>query len=224
MTTPVKVPVRNIPTDAGGNIRPNERVMIRHVPPSAVFYVDTQSEPIYTMVVKTDETGAWTADLPPNVTGTMYEVVESGSDRLTIAVPDPSVTPVPAQGYWWIADLLTVEPSNYPGVIDVTSLATVTALDAETTRAENAESALNTHIEQVAASIPGGAITGAPLFVYNQVSASSSWSIAHNLGFHPAVVVTDSAGNQVYGTVSYPDLNTCVVTFGAPFSGRADLI
>lgn len=66
---------------------------------------------------------------------------------------------------------------------------------------------------------PGGAV-----FTFEQMVSSDTWTIPHGLGFNPAITITDTAGTAVYGSVTYPDLNTAVVTFSVPFSGRADLV
>ena len=61
-------------------------------------------------------------------------------------------------------------------------------------------------------------------FTYNQVSASSVWTINHNLGFRPNITVFDSAGTKVYGDESHTDANNVVLTFSASFSGTAYLV
>jgi hypothetical protein len=56
-----------------------------------------------------------------------------------------------------------------------------------------------------------------------QGAASQVWSINHNLGKYPSVAVTDSAGNQGFGSVRYIDANSLTVSFAAPFAGVAYL-
>lgn len=60
-------------------------------------------------------------------------------------------------------------------------------------------------------------------FVHDQIAASATWVVAHNLNCNPAVSVVDSAGDIVYGNVRYDSLNQITVTFSAPFSGKAYL-
>lgn len=43
--------------------------------------------------------------------------------------------------------------------------------------------------------------------------------VTHNMAKYPAVSVTDTAGDEVVGTVSYIDTNSLIVTFNNPFSG-----
>jgi hypothetical protein len=60
-------------------------------------------------------------------------------------------------------------------------------------------------------------------FTYTQASPSANWSIQHDLGYNPHVVVVDSAGTQVEGSVTWIDLNSLTVQFSAAFSGVAYL-
>jgi hypothetical protein len=57
-------------------------------------------------------------------------------------------------------------------------------------------------------------------FVFTQVSASNTWSVAHNLGKYPAVNVVDSGGTELVPDVLYVDSNHVTVTFAAPTSGK----
>jgi hypothetical protein len=60
-------------------------------------------------------------------------------------------------------------------------------------------------------------------YTHTQSTASSTWTIAHNLGFSPAVSVVDSGGNHVIGDVNYVSVNVLTVSFSAPFGGLAYL-
>lgn len=64
---------------------------------------------------------------------------------------------------------------------------------------------------------------GLPINVFEFIQAQplTVWTIVHNLGRHPHVTIIDSTPQQVYARVSYPDLNTAIVTFSAPESGIA---
>jgi hypothetical protein len=71
--------------------------------------------------------------------------------------------------------------------------------------------------------VPGPAGSGAAYTHYQNVAADV-WMIPHYLGFNPAgVSVIDSAGTNIEGEVSYPDLDTVVLTFSAAFGGIAYL-
>ena len=60
-------------------------------------------------------------------------------------------------------------------------------------------------------------------FTYEQGVASDTWTIEHNLGRKPTVVVVDSADNVFYPAVQYIDLNTLVVTMNGATTGKAYL-
>jgi hypothetical protein len=60
-------------------------------------------------------------------------------------------------------------------------------------------------------------------YMHNQVVASSSWEITHNLGKHPSVSIVDSGGNWVIGDIAYTNENTLTINFTAAFSGKAYL-
>lgn len=58
-------------------------------------------------------------------------------------------------------------------------------------------------------------------YVHNQIVASATWTITHNLGKYANVTIVDSAQTEVYGDKEYQDMNTVVMTFTAAFSGKA---
>ena len=60
-------------------------------------------------------------------------------------------------------------------------------------------------------------------FTNNQVSASNTWVINHNLNKFPSVVVIDSAGSQAIGAVTHNSKNQLTLSFSASFSGVAHL-
>lgn len=60
-------------------------------------------------------------------------------------------------------------------------------------------------------------------YVFYQLSASALWHIVHSLGKFPDVVVIDSGGNNVIGTIDYIDMNTLDIVFSAPFGGTCYL-
>lgn len=60
-------------------------------------------------------------------------------------------------------------------------------------------------------------------YVFTQGVPSSTWTIEHNLGKYPSVLVEDSANDEVEGDIKYTDANNLVITFSAAFSGIAYL-
>lgn len=70
---------------------------------------------------------------------------------------------------------------------------------------------------------PAGPAGGDIFYTYTQGSASSVWTITHNLGKMPSVTVVDSSGNEVEGDIKYNSSNQVTVTFSAGFAGKAYL-
>lgn len=64
-------------------------------------------------------------------------------------------------------------------------------------------------------------IDGDKTYVHYQNVQSGTWEIQHNLNKYPSVTVVDSANNVVIGDIYYVDINNAIVTFTAPFSGKA---
>ena len=58
-------------------------------------------------------------------------------------------------------------------------------------------------------------------YSHNQMIASDTWNVNHNLSKYPAVSVVDSGENIVAGDVQYIDLNNVTITFTSSFSGKA---
>lgn len=62
-----------------------------------------------------------------------------------------------------------------------------------------------------------------PPFV--QAAPADPWTIHHNLGRYPDVLVVSTNGDKIEpGNVNYPDLGTVIITFGVPTAGTAELI
>lgn len=60
-------------------------------------------------------------------------------------------------------------------------------------------------------------------FTYNQIAPSTTWTIAHNLGYRPNATALDTGGTNIFGVFSYPDTNTLVISFTTATSGVAYL-
>jgi|TARA_B100000900_G_scaffold225440_1_gene191347 hypothetical protein len=58
---------------------------------------------------------------------------------------------------------------------------------------------------------------------HTQGSASSTWTVTHNLNKFPSVTIVDSNEEQIFGVVDYQSANTIVLTFSAAISGKAYL-
>ncbi|WP_146215934.1 hypothetical protein [Aquitalea magnusonii] len=70
---------------------------------------------------------------------------------------------------------------------------------------------------------PGVSGTAASTVRFIQDGLLSEWVISHDFAFKPGVRVIDSAGDEVFGEVTYPEPGVVVVSFAAPFSGEAYL-
>lgn len=60
-------------------------------------------------------------------------------------------------------------------------------------------------------------------YTHMQNAVSSTWSITHNLGFHPNVSTTDAANFNIEGDITYIDTNSLVINFGIATTGYAYL-
>jgi hypothetical protein len=60
-------------------------------------------------------------------------------------------------------------------------------------------------------------------YIHYQGIPSETWTIAHVLGFFPAVTVIDTSGAECIGETAYLDDDTIVLTFSAAFGGTAYL-
>lgn len=63
--------------------------------------------------------------------------------------------------------------------------------------------------------------TGDKNFVYTQAVASAVWEVQHDLDKYPSVSVVSDDNVQVFGEVTYIDLNNLTITFNGAFSGKA---
>lgn len=81
----------------------------------------------------------------------------------------------------------------------------------------------DTELRQQIDDVAGGGGGGGGSFTFTQTNPSSVWTIDHNLGFIPNVIVVDASGELVFSEVRHPSVNRTVVTHGMPFAGTAYL-
>ena len=67
-------------------------------------------------------------------------------------------------------------------------------------------------------------LTGGTAYSYAQTTPVASWAVTHNLGRYPAAVLVIVGSSVVETDVDLPDINTAVLTFAQPTSGRVDII
>jgi hypothetical protein len=60
-------------------------------------------------------------------------------------------------------------------------------------------------------------------FIYTQVSPSSLWTINHNFGYRPSVVITDSGSQEIDSDISHPTVNQTLISFNPATAGTARL-
>ena len=60
-------------------------------------------------------------------------------------------------------------------------------------------------------------------FRFIQNTASTTWSISHNLGYYPNVTVVDSTATVCEGDIVYTSANIMTITFSQAISGVAYL-
>lgn len=61
-------------------------------------------------------------------------------------------------------------------------------------------------------------------FTYEQGVASDTWTITHNLGRNPSVIIVDSAGSvQIPDQITYDNENKITIQFIGAFAGKAFL-
>jgi hypothetical protein len=63
--------------------------------------------------------------------------------------------------------------------------------------------------------------SGSASYTHEQASGSTNWLVTHNLGKKPHVTVTDSAGTEIIGAITYPSLNQVSIEFSNPETGYA---
>jgi hypothetical protein len=126
----------------------------------------------------------------------------SGAETVTVVTPAPFVlrdVVVSAGGVEARADVVEVRTVAEPATV-------VTLVEP-----------LNVAVVQ------GGAVALGGTFTHHQLAPAAEWLIPHPLKKRPAVSIQDSAGSLVLGEVRYLSDDLLVVSFLAPFSGRADL-
>lgn len=61
---------------------------------------------------------------------------------------------------------------------------------------------------------PGG------IYIHEQASPMSTWTVNHNLNIYPVPQIVDSSGNTVEGDITYVSANTLTVSFSSAFAGK----
>lgn len=67
----------------------------------------------------------------------------------------------------------------------------------------------------------GWQTTSVSTYIHTQGVTSSVWNVTHNLNKHPSITVVDTADSIIIGEVQYVNMNSVILTFKAPFKGKA---
>jgi hypothetical protein len=68
-----------------------------------------------------------------------------------------------------------------------------------------------------------GSSNAVSTYVHNQPTASTNWTISHNLGFKPSVELLNTGSQEIEGDVVHQSTNVCQVYFSTPIAGFARL-
>ncbi len=133
------------------------------------------------------------------MTETVIEVIDEL--RVVELIHDAPVIEVLQQDT--VVEVIDAQP-----VIDVVDQSTVVELSAAGPRGERG---------------PAGA-PGGTAHEHVQESASTTWTINHNLGFRPTVELRTTGGHEFWGEVQHTSDNQVVIHLNSPLAGSARLI
>lgn len=63
-----------------------------------------------------------------------------------------------------------------------------------------------------------------PVFDFTQVSPQDTWTVNHDLGVYPSVVIRDASGVVVNADIRYTSTLQLIITFASPFAGSCRCI
>lgn len=58
-------------------------------------------------------------------------------------------------------------------------------------------------------------------YTHNQTTPAATWTVVHNLGYHPNVTVVDTADSTIVPGKDHQDINTLVLHFAGATAGKA---
>jgi len=146
----------------------------------------------------------------------MSEIIEIGKDTVNLTVVDNNVS------LNVTTSQITLETASV-GPQGATGPANVLTIGSVTTGSTASATITGTTPSQVLNLVVPNTSSTSGTFTYTQGSPASTWNITHNLGYRPRVSVIDSGNSLVEGDISYPTVDTMVLTFSAAFSGVAYL-
>lgn len=69
----------------------------------------------------------------------------------------------------------------------------------------------------------GGGSGGGVEYVHTQSTPALTWTINHNLGTYPSVLVLDANHRRIIPSLDYPSPNQTVISHTSPYAGTAYL-
>lgn len=174
-------------------------------------------------VVIADRLGAWSISLLGNSLvvsdyGTTLYRISEGYDP-DLRQPFRNYISVPASGGPYnMVDLRVTPPGGagpqITGYLPLTGGVMTGAITLHGAPTVSLHAATKTYVDNVSA--------GASGFLYDRAGVpASTWTISHNLNRQVHVTVLGDDNRKVITDEEHPDLNTVVLTFASPFSGRA---
>ncbi len=62
---------------------------------------------------------------------------------------------------------------------------------------------------------------GGTQYVHNQTAAASTWNVNHNLHYFPHISIIMDDATIVVADIDHVDVNSAVITFPTPYTGKA---
>lgn len=69
--------------------------------------------------------------------------------------------------------------------------------------------------------LAAGMVGSVASYIFTQVAPSEQWTINHNLGFRPIVMLLNSGGMEIDGEIVHLSENVVTASFGVPVAGMA---
>lgn len=202
--------------------------------PNSVYYVKATSQSAVKTYI-TDQTGF---PFPlVDLTSTVQSVTGTGVTG-TSSNPVVNISTFKSSQLGNLIELssldgkLFVKPiTSQDGSIDIAATSSSLELQLGTSLQEQIQSALQPgdNISELTNDVGYITVSDLPTivndknYIHNQVVASGTWQIQHNLDKFPSVSIVDSGNNLVVGEVKYIDSNNVIITFTSVFSGKAYL-
>ena len=174
--------------------------------PNQVYVNQDSPNLLQVRVAKTGETGAGYS----GVTSATSLSIGAGSKVFTLSTASSAF----ATGAR--ARASAVDPTNYmEGIVTISG--TTMTMTCDSFGGSSFFASWNIHLagDKGADGTPGGS------YVHTQSSASSTWTVTHDLGYYPGgISVIDSGETIVVGDITHTSISQFTVSFSTSFSGK----